>query len=173
MSLDEYKQKLSQIVSAFRTVRSMDMVLPEDHNTLVYAFQIINDMVQKGLLGVPTYTTKTIEMYSKSIPPYGSLKILDYRGSGRLVELTIISSSPNFTLAVSADGTVVWGKTFSEASALSDEIVSISAFQREDGKYIYFVSDIEFKSSISIEVVNLDSVNYITLDYIFCKYEVI
>ena len=72
---------------------------------------------------------------------------------------------------MTVDGSVVWDKDYTSASAYTDEVVFVSVFQREDGKYVYHLSDIPFNSSIKVVITNTDTVNSLTLDLIFAKYE--
>jgi hypothetical protein len=90
-----------------------------------------------------------------------------------LQELLIVASQSTFRVDVAVDGAAIWSKSYSDASSLADVIPTASAFQREDGKYIYFLSLIPFKSSIRVSVVNLDTSSPITVDYIYAKYEVV
>jgi len=116
-------------------------------------------------------TTKVIENTNYSLSAGGTYTLINYSGRGRLHEVTIISSSSQFKITIVVDGTTIWDKSYSDAASITDEVVAVSAFQREDGKYIYHLTDIPFNSSIKVDVVNLDTANPITLDYIFAKYE--
>jgi len=116
-------------------------------------------------------TTKIVEQTSYSLAAGGTYTPVNYSGRGRLHEVTIISSSNQFKVTITVDGVVIWDKSCSEAASITDEVVIVSAFQREDGKYVYHLSDIPFTSSLKVDVVNLNTSNPITLDYVFVKYE--
>jgi len=116
-------------------------------------------------------SSKTIELSNQTINPSGKITVIDLKGMGRLHELLIISSTNLFKVTITVDGTIVWDKSFDEASLVASQIGSVSAFQRDDGKYIYHISNIPFSTGIKVEISSLDTSNPITLDYVFGKYE--
>jgi len=119
-----------------------------------------------------TRSTKTSETSSISISAGGTYTFINLTGVGFIQEILIIASQNTFRVNVVVDNATIWNKSYSDASNLTDVIPTMSAFQREDGKYIYYLSMIPFKSSVQIDIVNLDTANPITLDYVYCKYEV-
>jgi hypothetical protein len=120
-----------------------------------------------------TRSTKTSESSSVSVGAGATYTFLNLSGIGVVQELLIVASQSTFRVDVIVDGVTVWSKSYTDASNLTDIIPTMSAFQREDGKYIYYLSLIPFKSSIQVSIVNLDTSNPITLDYIYAKYEVV
>jgi len=119
-----------------------------------------------------TRSTKTSEVSSVSVSAGSTYSFLNLSGTGIVQEFLIVASQNTFRVDVVVDNVTIWSKSYSDASNLTDVIPTMSAFQREDGKYIYYLSMIPFKSSVQINIVNLDTVNPITLDYVYCKYEV-
>jgi len=119
-----------------------------------------------------TKSVKTLERTNVSISAGSTYSFLNLSGVGMLQEFLIVASQNTFRVNVVVDNATVWNKSYSDASNLTDVIPTMSAFQREDGKYIYYLSMIPFKSSVKIDIVNLDTANPITLDYVYCKYEV-
>jgi hypothetical protein len=119
-----------------------------------------------------TKSVKTFERTNVSISAGSTYSFLNLSGIGIVQELLIVASQNTFRVDVVVDNVTIWSKSYSDASNLTDVIPTMSAFQREDGKYIYYLSMISFKSSVQINIVNLDTVNPITLDYVYCKYEV-
>jgi hypothetical protein len=90
-----------------------------------------------------------------------------------LRELLVVASQSTFRVDVIVDGATIWSKSYSDASNLTDVMPTMSAFQREDGKYIYYLSLMPFRSSIQVNIVNLNTSSSITVDYIYAKYEVV
>jgi len=119
-----------------------------------------------------TKSVKTLERTNVSISAGSTYSFLNLSGVGMVQEFLIVASQNTFRVNVVVDNATVWNKSYSDASNLTDVIPTMSAFQREDGKYIYYLSMIPFKSSVKIDIVNLDTANPITLDYVYCKYEV-
>jgi hypothetical protein len=119
-----------------------------------------------------TRSVKTFERTNVSISTGSTYSFLNISGVGIVQELLIVASQNTFRVDVVVDNVTIWSKSYSDASNLTDVIPTMSAFQREDGKYIYYLSMISFKSSVQINIVNLDTANPITLDYVYCKYEV-
>jgi hypothetical protein len=119
-----------------------------------------------------TRSTKTLETSSVSVGAGSTYSFLNISGVGIVQELLIVASQNTFRVVVVVDNVTIWSKSYSDASNLTDVIPTMSAFQREDGKYIYYLSMIPFKSSVQINIVNLNTANPITLDYVYCKYEV-
>lgn len=119
-----------------------------------------------------TRSVKTFERTNVSISTGSTYSFLNISGVGIVQELLIVASQNTFRVDVVVDNVTIWSKSYSDASNLTDVIPTMSAFQREDGKYIYYLSMIPFKSSVQINIVNLDTANPITLDYVYCKYEV-
>jgi len=117
-------------------------------------------------------TAKVSEASSVSINAGATYTFLSLSGTGMLQEFLVVASQNTFRVDVVVDGATIWSKSYSSASNLTDIMPTMSAFQREDGKYIYFLSFIPFKSSIQVSIVNLDASNPITLDYVYAKYEV-
>jgi len=113
------------------------------------------------------------EASSVSIGASATYTFLNISGTGMLQELLIIASQNTFRVDVIVDGATIWSKSYLDASNLTDVVPTMSAFQREDGKYIYFLSLIPFKSSIQVNIVNLDTSSSITADYLYAKYEVV
>lgn len=118
-------------------------------------------------------TAKVSEASGVSVSAGGTYTFLGLSGTGMLQELLIVASQSTFRVDVAVDGTTVWSKSYSDASNLTDVIPTMSAFQREDGKYIYFLSLVPFKSSIQVNIVNLNTSSSITVDYLYAKYEVV
>jgi len=114
---------------------------------------------------------KVVEQVNYSLGAGATYTLINYSGRGRLHEVTVISSSNQFKLTVTVDGVKIWDKSYDEAASITDEVVVVSAFQREDGKYVYHLSDIPFMVSLKVDIVNLNTSNPITLDYVFGKYE--
>jgi hypothetical protein len=114
---------------------------------------------------------RLLERVNVSVPANSSYTLLDLNVTGRLHEVLVVSPFPDFSVRITVDGVTVWDKSYSDASTLTDELVFVSAFQREDGRYIYHVSEVPFKVSCRVEVVNLSSAS-ITLDRVVAKYEV-
>jgi hypothetical protein len=112
------------------------------------------------------------EASSVSVGAGATYTFLSISGTGVLQELLIVASQSTFRVDVVVDGATIWSKSYADASNLTDVIPTMSAFQREDGKYIYYLSMIPFKSSAQASVVNLDTANPITLDYVYAKWEV-
>ena len=117
-------------------------------------------------------STKIISESNHSISAGGTYTPLNITGSGKIHEITITSAVNTFKIRVTVDGTVIWDKTYSDASALTDDSIFVSAFKDENDKYIYHLNDIPFKNSIKVELINTNSSNAITLDKVFIKYEV-
>jgi len=117
-------------------------------------------------------TAKVSEASNVSINAGATYTFLNLSGTGILQELLIVASQNTFRVDVTVDGVTVWSKSYSDASNLTDVVPTMAAFQREDGKYIYFLSLIPFKSSIQVNIVNLNTSSSITVDYIYAKYEV-
>ena len=115
--------------------------------------------------------TQTAEQTSYTVAAGSTYALVDLSGAGRLHEVTVISPSPSFKLTITVDGTVIWDKSYSDAEAETDEVVMVSAFQREDGKYVYHLSDIPYTSNLKVEVTNTGTSN-ITFDLLFAKWEV-
>jgi len=115
--------------------------------------------------------TEIIEQKNYSLAAGSTLSLIDYSGRGRLHEVTVISSSNSFKITITVNGIVVWDKSYDEAASITDEVVMVSAFQREDGKYVYHISDFPFTTNLKVDIVNLDTANPITLDYVVGKYE--
>ena len=120
-----------------------------------------------------TRFARVSEASSVSIGAGATYTFLNISGTGMLQELLIIASQSTFRVDVIVDGATIWSKSYSDASNLTDVVPTMSAFQREDGKYIYFLSLIPFKSSIQVNIVNLDTSSSITADYLYAKYEVV
>ena len=119
-----------------------------------------------------TKSVKTFERTNVSISAGSTYSFLNLSGVGIVQEFLIVASQNTFSVVVDVDNVTIWNKSYSDASNLTDVIPTMSAFQREDGKYIYYLSMIPFKSSVQINIINLDTANPITLDYVYCKYEV-
>jgi len=133
---------------------------------------IIKHLEEAGVLVIPALLgAKLAEHLNISVPAGESYMLLDIAIGGRVHEVLIISPSPEFSVKVTVDGVVIWDKSYSEASAITDELVFISAFQREDGKYVYHLSEIPFKSSIKVEVINISQAT-VVFDKLLAKYEV-
>jgi hypothetical protein len=115
---------------------------------------------------------KSLESSNISVGAGATYSFLNVSGAGTVQELLIVASQNTFRVDVTVDGTTVWSKSYLDASNLTDVIPTMSAFQREDGKYIYYLSIMPFKSSIQVSIVNLDTANPIILDYVYAKYEV-
>ena len=128
--------------------------------------------LQEDNIGL-TRRLRTVEASSVSINAGATYTFLNLSGSGLLQEFLIVASQNTFRVDVTVDGVTVWSKSYSDASNLTDVMPTMAAFQREDGKYIYFLSFIPFKSSIQVNVVNLNTSSSITVDYLYAKYEVV
>jgi hypothetical protein len=115
---------------------------------------------------------KASELSNVSVGAGATYSFLNVSGAGTVQELLIVASQSTFRVDVTVDGVTIWSKSYTDASNLTDVIPTMSAFQREDGKYIYYLSMIPFKSSIQVSIVNLNTSSSITLDYVYAKYEV-
>lgn len=117
-------------------------------------------------------TMRLLESVNVSVPANASYTLLDLSVAGRLHEVLVVSPSPDFSVKVTVDGVTVWDKSYGDATSLTDELVFVSAFQREDGRYIYHLSEIPFKTSCKVEVLNLSNTS-ISFDRVVVKYEVV
>jgi len=120
-----------------------------------------------------TRFARVSEASSVSIGAGATYTFLSLSGTGMLQELLIVASQSTFRVDVIVDGATIWSKSYSDASNLTDVVPTMSAFQREDGKYIYFLSLVPFRSSIRVDIVNLDTSSPMTADYLYAKYEVV
>jgi len=115
--------------------------------------------------------TRVVEYKNYVLQAGETNTLLDYTGRGRLHEITVISQASTFKITIYVDGQVIWDKQYSEAEEVTDEVVMMSAFQREDNKYVYHISNIPFNQSVKVDITNTDAVNNIVFDYVFLKYE--
>ncbi|MCD6583643.1 MAG: hypothetical protein J7K71_03040, partial [Candidatus Omnitrophica bacterium] len=119
---------------------------------------------------VQSASAMTTSLSNQTVNASSSLTLLNVSGKGMVHEVTVISEASTFKLTVSVDGSTMWDVDFNTASQYTDDIVFVSAFENEDGKYVYHLSDIPFTSSVTIMLTNTDSSNSITVDYAFVKY---
>lgn len=132
----------------------------------------IRTYITNSLTVSSNLSTKVVSASSVSVAAGGTYTPLNITGSGKIHEITITSSVNTFELKVTVDSTVIWDKTYTDASALTDDSVFVSAFQDENSEYIYHLNDIPFENSIEIDVINNDGSNQITLDKVLVKYVV-
>ena len=110
---------------------------------------------------------------SFSLDPGAERTIIELNGTGRIDEVLIISSSQDFSVKVIVDGNEVWNKDYGSASSITDELMFLAVFTRvQDGKYVYHLADINFRSSVKIAVRNTGS-SEITFDNIVIKYRLL
>jgi hypothetical protein len=166
---DSAGNELSSYVKNLDTALSSIKALLPSSLTSAGNFRVA---LQEDNIGL-TRRLRTAEASSVSINAGATYTFLNVSGSGLLQELLIVASQNTFRVDVTVDGVTVWSKSYSDASNLTDVMPTMAAFQREDGKYIYFLSFIPFKSSIQVNVVNLNSSSSISVDYLYAKYEVV
>jgi len=132
--------------------------------------EVLLESLQQAMItvAVPRLTPIVREYTGYTVEPSGSLRI-DIPGAGVVDEVLVVSRSGSFKLTITVGGVTVWDKSWGEASRLSDNLVFLSAFQDENGLYVYHIAGIPFSNGVSVEVVNLDPVNPITFEHIIVK----
>jgi hypothetical protein len=139
----------------------MSIELPEP----TYLLQLLRSMQV-------TRSSKIFEASAVSVNASGTYTPINLSGTGLLHELLIVSPQNTFRVNVAVDSATIWSKSYSDASSLTDVIPTMSAFQDENGNYIYFLSLLPFRSSLQVNVENLNTSSSITLNYVYAKYEV-
>lgn len=120
-------------------------------------------------------TTGIVDITNKVVLAGGSFEFLNVEEMGILEECLVVSPSTEFFLVLSIDGTQFMDKTYQGFADITQTVEDISAFEELDtdgnptGKYIVHLTDILFKSSITISVKN-DSASPITFHNLFTKY---
>ena len=123
-------------------------------------------------LGIEAKGTNIIEFKDVQLSPSGSLTIINLSGSGLIHECLVLSKSPDIQLTISVDGSLIFDKTFNESLEVSQELIFLSAFTKEENGQTYYVmhvKGIEFRESINISVKNT-SESTITISRVVCKY---
>mgnify|MGYP000495215822 CR=1 FL=1 len=124
-------------------------------------------------IGVSTARhTNIIEFKNVVLAPEGSMTIIDITGSGSVDECLIISLSPDVALSIIADDVLIFDKNFNDALEVSQELIFLSAFVKEEDSqmfYVYHVKGIDFVKNVNITVSNTSD-SEITIKHAICKY---
>jgi len=100
---------------------------------------------------------------------YGQMILLDYKGKGLLREVSIVSPSKEFEVAVYIDGAPYIRGTYEELERISMNIIALGAYP-QDGKYNVNIKNFWFRHSARVILNVLQPP--ITFDKIFILYDV-
>lgn len=120
-------------------------------------------------------TTGIVDITNKTVSAGDSFEFLKVEELGLLEECLVVSPSTEFSLILTIDASQVMDKNYQGFADITQTVEDISAFEERDedgnptGKYIVRLTDILFKSSITISVKN-DSASSITFHNLFGKY---
>jgi len=89
-------------------------------------------------------------------------KILEYKTSGKLYELTVVSDSDTTKYMIEIDGVTIVNNTWQELNNVSPFLSDIDAYIT-NGKYVFRIQNINFYQNITANVygnTNLEMVTY-------------
>ncbi len=135
-------------------LQSLRHLLNSQHLDLIISEELLRD---RDLKVKEKLRTEILDLSSVIVNK--SRKFLNLRGRGTLREIMLISDSPDFRVVIGVDGRECINKTFSELQEVSTYLNSIDAFE-DDGKYVFHVSGISFRKSLSFEVYTIQSIRF-------------
>lgn len=124
-------------------------------------------------------TTKIADITDQNVGAGATYDFLSVSNKfGYVEECLVISPSTDFSVIVNVDGEEILNRTYTQYTDITQVVKDISAFEERDsdgnplGKYTVHLININFKSSITIQVKN-DSASPITFANLFCKYKTV
>lgn len=154
----EIFKRFEEIASLFG--REIDLVEVEE-----FAREL-GEAIARRVPGPERLVTRTIDRDNVLIR--GSEDLIDSRVRGRLRELVLKSSSPDFRITIMRDGRRLLDRTFSELMEISQYSETIDAFQEaEGGSYVLKLSNISWLNDFLLTI----SATETTFDKIFTVWE--